>query len=84
MTLAEMPNIGKTLAARLIQAGINTPDDLCALGSKNAFMRLKRYDSDVCINTLMALEGAVLGIRWHHLSEDSKRELKQFYRHDDA
>lgn len=84
MTLAELPNIGIALSEKLMQAGILTPAELIAIGSKKAWQRLKRYDAEVCINTLMALEGAIQGVRWHHLSEDSKRELKQFYRQDDA
>jgi DNA transformation protein len=84
ISLSDLPNIGTTLAQRLSEIGISTPEELIRLGSKTAFIRLKVADPTTCINTLMALEGAVLGIRWHHLSEDSKLELKQFYRQEDA
>jgi len=28
---------------------------------------------------LSALEGAIQGIRWHHLSRETKESLKEFY-----
>jgi len=29
---------------------------------------------------LSALEGAIQGIRWHYLDEDTKESLKEFYK----
>ena len=77
--LTQMPNIGKTLAERLKDAGISSADELKKIGSKVAFMRLKLHDPDSCLNKLFALEGAVQGIRWHNLSAESKAELKKFF-----
>ncbi|HBG72023.1 MAG: competence protein TfoX [Bacteroidetes bacterium GWF2_43_63] len=77
--LTSLPNIGKTLAELLMQAGIETPAQLKAVGSENAFIRISAIDSEACINKLCALEGAIQGIRWHQLSPDKKRELKEFY-----
>jgi DNA transformation protein len=28
---------------------------------------------------LSALEGAIQGVRWHHLSDETKADLKAFY-----
>ncbi len=79
MKLSDMPNIGKELESRLIKAGIKTPRELIELGSKETFFRMKLIDESTCINVLYALEGAIQGIRWHHLSPEDKAGLKSFY-----
>lgn len=79
--LSKLPNIGKTLADKLIQVGINTPNDLKSIGSEDSFVRIRTVDSNACINTLYALEGAVQGIRWHNLDSARKAELKDFFDH---
>ena len=76
--LTKMPNIGKVLAEKLVEVGIDTPEKLKAIGSEDAFIRLKTVDSGVCLNMLCALEGAIQGIRWHDLDEVRKLELKAF------
>lgn len=79
--LKEQPNIGETLAQKLQQVGINSIEDLRASGSEDAFIKLKTVDPEgACINMLYALEGAIVGIRWHHLAESRKKELNDFYR----
>jgi DNA transformation protein and related proteins len=75
----EMPNIGKVGRRKLLDAGIHTPAELIELGSKNAFLRLKSKDIDVCLHMLYDLEGAVQGIRKCYLSDEVKTELKTFY-----
>lgn len=77
--LSEMPNIGKILAEKLQLVGIETPQDLLDIGSEQAFIRIKTVDSGACMSMLQALEGAVQGIRWHHLEPGRKHELKQFF-----
>ena len=76
--LSEMPNIGKILSERLVEVGIDSPEELKAAGSENAFVRLKTVDSGACLSMLCALEGAVQGIRWHNLDSSRKTELKEF------
>ena len=73
-----MPNIGKILTDRLVKVGIDTPEKLKAIGSENAFIRLKIVDSGACLSMLCALEGAIQGIRWHNLDKVRKSELKAF------
>ena len=73
-----MPNIGKVVAEKLIQAGIITPEELCAIGSEQAFIRLQTIDETACYSMLQALEGAIQGIRWHNLPKERKEELKEF------
>lgn len=78
--LTTLPNIGKTLSEKLHDVGIETPEDLLAAGSENAFIRLKTVDEGICFSELCALEGAIQGIRWHNLVADRKNELKVFYK----
>jgi TfoX C-terminal domain len=80
MKLSHLPNIGKELEKKLIQAEIDSPEKLLDQGSEIAFLRIKTlYPEDVCINMLYALEGAVHGVRWHGLDKDVKQNLRQFY-----
>jgi DNA transformation protein len=79
-TLAQMPNIGKVVADKLIQAGITTPEELREIGSEQAFTRIQTIDETACLSMLQGLEGAVQGIRWHNLPKERKEELKQFFR----
>lgn len=78
--LAQLTNIGKTLSDKLNQAGIETADDLKAIGVENTFIKLKTIDNDAGLNMLFAIEGAIQGIRWHDLSEQRKAELKAIFK----
>lgn len=77
--LSLLPNIGKNLAEKLKEAGIDSVQKLKSIGSENAFARIKVIDSGACINMLLALEGAIQGIRWHNLDANRKNELQDFY-----
>lgn len=76
--LTQMKNIGKVVAEKLIQVGITTPEELCAIGSERAFIRLQTVDETACFSMLQGLEGAIQGIRWHNLPKERKEELKEF------
>ena len=77
--LSKLPNIGKVVEKQLNDVGINTADELIDIGSKEAWLRIKEVDESACLNRLMALEGAIQNIRWHNLSEEDKKNLKDFY-----
>ncbi len=77
--LSKLPNIGAKVEAQLNEIGIETFEQLKKAGSKEAWLNIRSIDSSACINRLYALEGALQGIRWHNLSEEIKRELKEFY-----
>ena len=77
--LTEMPNIGKVVAEKLIQAGINTPQELKKIGTEQAFIRISTIDETACFSMLQGLEGAIQGIRWHNLPKERKEELKEFF-----
>ena len=78
--LSKLPNISHVLEKKLNDIGILNPQSLCMIGSKEAFVRLWLSDPTACLSMLCALEGAVQGIRWHHLHEDVKVDLKAFHR----
>ncbi len=78
--LTGLPNIGKAIAAQLEAVGIVTPEQLAEAGSREAFLRLKAAGYDPCLSCLQGLEGAIRGIRWHHLEPGVKAELHSFFR----
>ncbi len=77
--LSFLVNIGSTVEQQLNDVGIETVNQLIEIGSKNAWLRIRGVDQSACINRLYALEGAIQGIRWHNLSDEVKRHLKEFY-----
>ena len=77
--LSKLPNIGKTVEEQLIQVGINTPDELRSAGAKTAWLKIQEIDESACINRLMALEGAIRGVKKTMLAEEVKADLKDFY-----
>lgn len=77
--LSELPNIGKIMEKRLSAVGINDAETLMKTGSKEAFTKLYLMEGDTCFSSLCGLEGAIQGIRWHYLPDESKKELKQFF-----
>jgi DNA transformation protein len=79
-----MKNIGKVLEDRLSQVGIETAQQLMAVGAERAFLRLRAVYPSTCINTLYALEGAIQGIRWHELPQWRKAELLCFFNQSKA
>ncbi len=78
--LANLFNIGKEVERQLNEVGITTEDELKQIGSKDAWLRIKKIDDSACIHRLYALEGAIEGIKKSQLSPDKKEELKEFYR----
>ncbi len=76
--LTELPNIGAHAAGQLAEVGIETPEDLVALGAEQAWLKLQAIDPGVCLHQLYALEGAVQGILKKELDPDRKQELKDY------
>lgn len=77
--LLKLPNIGKVLADQLLHVGIDTPEKLREIGSKQAWLNIRSVDPSACYNRLCALEGAIEGVRWHCLNAEIKKGLKDFY-----
>ena len=76
--LTSMTNIGREMARKLKNVGIDSPEMLTAAGAKQAFFQLKNLYPNVCLVHLYALEGAVRGVEFNSLPEDVKRDLKAF------
>jgi len=77
--LTQLPNIAGKLENQLIDVGISTVEELKKVGSREAWLRILERDPSACLMRLSALEGAIQGVRWHYLDEDTKRSLKEFY-----
>ena len=77
--LSKLPNIGKILAEKLVEIGINSIDDFSKVSTEAIFLRLRMIDSTACRLKLYAIEGAKRGIRWHSLDEITKSELNSFF-----
>lgn len=81
MELSSLPNIGKVIERQLIEAGVETPEQLKALGAKEALMRIRlTSDPGACIRVLYSLQAAIDGVMDTELSEITKQDLKAFFR----
>jgi len=78
--LTKQPNIAAKLEAQLMDVDITTFDELKRVGSREAWLRILAHDPSACINRLCGLEGAIRGVRWHYLDDETKASLKEFYR----
>ncbi len=76
--LTSMRNIGKEMEKKLISVGIESSEQLIAIGAKDAFLKLKQKYPNVCLVHLYTLEGAIHGTEFNRLSEAAKKELKEF------
>lgn len=77
--LSKLPNIGNEIERQLNQVGVTTYDELKYLGAENAWLRIQAIDESACMNRLLALEGAVQGVKKTLLIDERKLELKKFY-----
>ena len=76
--LTSMRNIGKELERKLKLTGIESAEDLIALGSKEAYFKLKLRFPEVCSVHLYALQGAIENTDFNMLPEEIKKDLKSF------
>lgn len=77
--LSKLPNIGKTVEEQLLQVGISSVDELMQVGAKSAWLKIQEIDESACMNRLMALEGAIEGVKKAMLSDEVKADLRGFY-----
>jgi DNA transformation protein len=77
--LTQLPNLGPKLARELQAAGIASDTDLRALGANAAWERLRQVNPDRdCANSLLALEGAVRGVRWMSIDPRERRRISAY------
>ena len=77
--LSNLPNIGKVVEEQLMQVGVNTAEELREAGAKQAWLKIQEIDESACLHRLMALEGAIQGVKKSMLSDGVKADLKEFY-----
>ena len=73
-----LPGLGPVTGGWLKEAGIGSAGDLRAIGSVEAYRRLKfMLPRRVSLNALYALEAALRGCHWLDLPQDVKSALQQ-------
>lgn len=77
--LRALPNLGEVLAGELRAIGVRGRADLEALGSVEAACRLAARGRVDCHNMLMALEGAIRGVRWHAIPKAEREDLTRCF-----
>ncbi|BBF44622.1 hypothetical protein lbkm_3348 [Lachnospiraceae bacterium KM106-2] len=78
--LSKLPNIGKEVERQLNLVGITTYEQLKDVGAEEAWLKIQKIDESACIHRLLALEGALQGMKKTLLPEERKAELKEFYK----
>jgi DNA transformation protein and related proteins len=77
VSLEGMRNLGPVISTRLRAVGIDTPSALQRVGAVEAYVRLKQaFPVETTHAQLYALHGAVTGVRWYTLSEESRAALR--------
>lgn len=71
--LTSMTNIGKEMARKL-----TAPRRAQQIRGKQSFIKLKEAYPQVCLVHLYAMEGAIRNIDFNDLSNDTKKDLKEF------
>ncbi|THB73452.1 MAG: competence protein TfoX [Desulfobacteraceae bacterium] len=80
----QLKNVGPKLAQKLVDAGIDTPEKLKALGAKEAFDIIYADGDaygDYNAAYLYALEGAIRGCDWLEIPDSLKEEYKRYAQH---
>ena len=76
--LASMMNLGREMDRKLRSVDISSAEELMAVGSKEAYRRLKLRYPKVCLVHLYCLEGAVTQTEYNCLSKETYAELRAF------
>ena len=77
--LSSLPNIGKVVEEQLMQVGVNSAGELRRVGARQAWLKIQEIDESACLHRLMALEGAIEGVKKSMLPDGVKADLKEFY-----
>lgn len=75
MSTEKLRNIGPKSAAWLRQVGLRTQEEIAAVGTVEAFMRVKRAGFKPTLNLLYAIEGALLQCHWQEVPEARRQQL---------
>ena len=75
--MTAIKNMGPKSSAWLHEIGIDTLEDLEAIGTVEAYRRLKASrPTEVTLNALWGMQAALLNIHWNMLTPEMKAELK--------
>jgi len=73
--LLKLKNLGMATVNILRAIGINTHEDLKAVGAVNAYRRVKDRKINVSKVMLYAIHGALQDVHWNELSAEVKAQL---------
>ena len=59
------------------KVGIDTAEKLKELGAERAWLEIQKIAESACIHRLLALEGAICGVKKTLLPDERKAELKE-------
>jgi DNA transformation protein len=77
--LSTLPNVGPVLAGELRRAEIETAERLRRVGAAAAWERVREVNPERdCAASLLALEGAVRGVRWMALEGTERERIAAF------
>lgn len=77
--LKDQPNLSLKIELLLREAGITSVQQLSKLGARESWLRLKACNSHLGLNTLYALQGAIMGKHLQVLPASLKAELTCWY-----
>lgn len=72
--------LGKTMEKKLHSVGIHSAEELTKIGSKQAVFLLKEQYPNTCVVILYHLEAAIRGCEIKQLDNNSKTELKAYFK----
>lgn len=72
---SNMRNLGKASSKMLMKAGIQSEDQLHAIGTIAAYVAVKRAGCSPSLNLLWAIEGALTNRDWKDISRDDRTSL---------
>lgn len=74
-------NVGPVLARELRAAGIDDIEQLRALGAREAWDRVRQVNPERdCASSLLALEGAIRGVRWTTIDAGERERIGSYAR----
>lgn len=77
--LKDLPNLGVRMELLLREVGISSISRLCSLGARASWLRLKARNKHLGLQTLYALQGAILGQHQQVLPASLREELKNWF-----
>lgn len=74
-SLCGLPNLGPRSRQMLQGAGIESVEQLRALGAVSAYAQVRRSGARPSLNLLWALEGALTGLPWQAVAREHRTSL---------